>query len=346
MHLIGLGAAGSSLVEALATFERLPGEVVISDPAPESIRDKGYGFWCRTNDLNRFKPDSVWNSWSFSSMGERVTHTGHKFLYGYRSGQSIFENVASILSTHPQIHLVKEAVRQSPNADFVFDSRPVSPQRYIVNQAFYGLLIKTNAPHPFNSVQLMEDLNSDERGVNFRYLLPFDDTHLLIEHTEFTGEVPDFQSLKLRVLTWCETHIGSDYEVLKVEQANIPMGLTGSQPSLGTPIGVRGGRMRDSSGYSYYYAINDAYRIAHSLVWGVESYSLQPNYAQSWMDAKLLWLIRRRPERLPKIFLSLARRMTDDRFASFMSQNTPSDSLRAIMASPKLPFLRSVLGDF
>ncbi len=345
VHVVGLGAAGSSLIEALARFDRLPGDVFISDPNPDSMREKGYGFWCRTNELGLFKPDYTWQTWSFSSAGERVTHTGQEFRYGYRFGQSIFEDVAATISNHPQIHFVQEAVEHPPNADFVFDSRPVSTARHIVNQAFHGVFIKTCAAHPFKTIHLMEDLSSNQRGVNFRYILPFTDTQLLIEHTEFTAEMPDFNSLKSKVSRWCDTHINGSYEIIRREQANIPMGLEGVESSFGIPIGVRGGRVRDSSGYSYYYAVKDAHRIAHDLVKNGYVTAPKAKYYESWMDAKLLWLIQHKPQELPGIFLSLAREMTNDRFASFMSENTKRDSLRAIMASPKGPFLRSLLGD-
>lgn len=346
VHIIGLGASGCSLVEALARYDCLPGDVLISDPDPSVICDKGYGFWYRTSEFDLFKPDSYWDSWSFSTNSKQVVHTGTQFKYGYRSGQSIFDTVSDLVSNHSQIKLVREAVQSAPEADFIFDSRPVSPHRYVVNQAFYGMVIETSSAHQFDVVGLMEDLTSNDRGLIFRYLLPFTNTKLLIEYTEFTAETPDFLDLKSKVLQWCDQYLGSDYKVIKQEQASIPMGLEGEELSFGTPIGVRGGRVRDSSGYSYYYAIKDAYRIANELVERGNFSPNKPNNLESWMDAKLLWLIRRRPHVLPEIFFRLATQMTNDRFASFMSVNARRDSMMAIAASPKRPFLRSLMGDF
>jgi len=65
---------------------------------------------------------------------------------------------------------------------------------------------------------------------------------------------------------------------------------------------------------------------------------------EDWMDKKLLWLIKERPDLVPAVFMQLASRLKGDQFAAFMTENTLMDAFRVILSSPKGAFLRALFG--
>lgn len=344
VHIIGAGAAGLSLGRALARYPQLPGTVLISDPFPDSLKTKGFGDWFSRHEETFFEPDFIWDRWSFSSQGKGVLHRGESHRYGYTEGATVYERAMAAINAHPQITLSPDRVSEVSDSQYIFDSRPIDQTHYIIKQAFVGYVIETQVPHGFEHVQLMEDIQPIAEGCRFRYLLPYTPTKMLVEYTDFTAGSACYTELKASLDLWCDLNIPAPFSVLRVEQATIPMGLKGQVDHIGTPIGVRGGCLRDATGYSYKRCVNQGEALAQHLM-GISGGSTfkAPSW-ERWMDSRLLWLIKNRPEMTPSIFMTLASNLKSDQFAQFMANNDIKSAMRVVVNAPKVPFVRSVFG--
>lgn len=342
VHLVGGGAASLSLAIALAKYERLPGDVVITDPKASYHNDRTFGFWFRPEEARIFQPEYSLASWSFGSHQENITHYGRRYRYGVRSSQSLYDAAFEKIGAHPQIQFQRGTVLDKPKACHVFDSRPPAIENFYVTQAFSGLEIRCSKAHGVQTVGLMEAIECLDCGVRFRYLLPLDEYRLLIEHTVFSARQADLVTLHKLNCLWREENWPAS-EVIRHESASIPMGLCEPMQHFGIPIGARGGMTRPATGYGYRNMSIWAIHAARLLVEKDRAAGYRSPQIHEWMDRLFLDLIRYRPQEIPEVLLALARRLNGDRFAQFMMRGNLVDAFRTIIASPKRPFFCALM---
>jgi lycopene beta-cyclase len=110
-------------------------------------------------------------------------------------------------------------------------------------------------------------------------------------------------------------------------------------------IGGNGGAIRPSSGYAFVF-------IQRQMEQALTSYkhtgqiTFKPPHkpVDLWMDAVFLAVIRRQPALAPRLFAAIAKALTGDEMAAFMSGLATSRlRLKIIMAMPKWPFIKALL---
>ena len=345
IHIIGAGVSGLSLARCLARAERLPGDIVISDPHLDAPQSQTFCFWFDKRSERALQPERRWSEWSFSSLerGREIKHKGRRYAYGAVSGAGFRARCLEVLNAHPQVHFNSNYIAQTPDAEHVFDSRPPQLSDFRVNQSFMGLEVELDQPHQLNHVQLMHDLTYVDHGVQFRYVLPLSETRLLVEYTRFTTQITSFSLLEDANRQWLDRSVSRSYEVVRTEQAHIPMGISGDLAHFGVPIGARAGMTRDATGYGFVNIGRWAERTSSALLSRNQSSPYQTARLKSWMDNHLLKIIEQRPDVLPQLLMHLSASMSADAFAGFMTRCGPYDALRTILAAPKRPFLFSAL---
>jgi len=345
VHIVGGGVAGLSLTSELAQRGELPGAVVISDPrfGDEPPQSQTFCFWCTHEERLKLKPDQVWGEWSFSMGDEQLLHRGEQLFYAMIKGETFRERALNIARRHPQITLRNERLEEPPKARHVFDARPPPYSAMRVKQSFAGLEVKLNTPHRLTGVELMHELCCEDRGLEFRYVLPLSPQTLLVEYTRFSSEDSDLDRLESRCSEWLTERFGS-FLVERKEKAHIPMGLKGQLTHWGMPIGARAGMARDATGYAFLEIQAWAHRAASELTARNRCTLYNPPRMRAWMDHQLLTLIEQRPEIMPEVLMNLARALSPDAFARFMTSCSLNDALRMMLSAPKRPFMLTSLG--
>ena len=347
VHIIGGGLSGLSLASSLARHQVLPGPVLISEPEPERLAQKTFSFWLTEEEYGFLNPEYAQPKWQVSAQEINISRTGQKFRYGTRSGQHVLDEFQSVIASHPQIHLVNEVVNATPKAEHVFDSRPIAPSSFRMIQSFLGTEVEFQRPHQIEAVGLMNRIESTDSGIRFVYVLPLGTKRVLIEYTEFTTKLADLgalQSMNMEYL--CREFSTNPFQTIRSESAHIPMGLQSKASHLGIPIGARGGMTRDATGYGYRTIRYACEAMAYDLITNNQAKRYHPSKITQWADTVFLNLIDKRPDSIPEILLTIARRMTADQFAAFMMMRTPSDIVRILWSAPLKPFTCALLGKY
>ncbi len=341
VHIVGGGTAGLSLAAQLCKEKNLPGKIIISDPNIHNLKKKSFGFWFTEKERSFLNPDYDWSSWSFSDEQKSFTQKGIDYLYGLSTGEQFFDRVFDKISSHSKVEIREEYVVSAPMADFIFDSRPIAKEDFWIKQTFVGWMLNCEEEHNFKEPQLMSDMKADKNGLNFRYLLPLTSKQLLVEYTDFSESLERFDYLEDQVKNWCNANISGKFRIDRVESACIPMGYKEQNQHFGIPIGVRGGLARSSTGYSFRASQYWAKEISDKLIQNKPIKKYKKSLRQSWMDERLLWLVKNWPKSLPSIFLTLGEKLTGDHFARFMVKNDFLIALSVILVVPKTPFIIS-----
>ena len=347
VHIVGGGLSGLSLASSLARHQVLPGPVLISEPEPERLTQKTFSFWLTDEEHAFLKPQYTQAKWQVSTEEITISQIGQRFRYGTRSGQHVLDECQSLIACHPQIHQVKEVINEIPKAKHVFDSRPIAPSSFRMIQSFSGTEVEFQRPHQIEAVGLMNRIEATDSGIRFVYVLPLGTKRVLIEHTEFTTKLADLVALQSMNRDYLSREFSTNpFRTIRTESAHIPMGFRSKASHLGIPIGARGGMTRDATGYGYRTIRYACEAMARDLITNNQTTRYDPSLTTQWADTVFLNLIDQRPDSIPEILLTIARRMTADQFAGFMMMRTPSDVFRILWSAPLRPFTCALIGKY
>jgi len=372
--ILGGGCAGLSLARALSRF-RGDARVVIIEPRTQYTDDRTWCFW-RPRDHPHPLAHQSWQSWRLSAEGDRAGErgavlTGDRFAYQMvRSGDFYGDALAGIAKT-PRIELklgcrVNELHRQKDcwhvetdrgrlTARFIVDTRPpprAAMAQALMAQVFIGVEVHTErAVFDPVCVELMANMTATGGGMVFDYVLPFSPTHALIELTAFQDPaLASTESLnaqvEARIAQLLERRGAPHYTLGRREQGCLPMGLPHRRtqaPGL-YPAGTAAGALRPSSGYGFLRMQDWAARCARAVETTGRPIAQPADPAlRRVMDATFLSAIRRDPKRAPGFFLAMAKALSGDGFARFMTdQAAAGDWTRVIAGLPKWPLLAAL----
>ena len=347
VHIVGGGLSGLSLASSLARHQVLPGPVLISEPEPERLAQKTFSFWLTDEEHAFLNPEYAQPKWQLSAQEINISHTGQRFRYGTRSGQHVLDEFQSLIAPHAQIHQTNEVIRATPKAEHVFDSRPIAPSSFRVIQSFSGIEVEFQRPHQIEAVGLMNRIEATDSGIRFVYVLPLGTKRVLIEHTEFTTKLADLGALQSMNIDYINHEFSTNpFQTIRTESAHIPMGFQSKASHLGLPIGARGGMTRDATGYGYRTIRYACEAMAGDLITNNQATRYRPSITTLWADTMFLNLIDQRPDSVPEILLTIARRMKADQFAGFMMMRTPSDVFQILWSAPLKPFTCALIGKY
>ena len=352
--------------------------VLLLEPRTEYVHDRTWCFW---NVLPNPFEDCVshrWRTWSVAGPTGHVDRSSPGLTYDHLPADLFYDRAWEILGADPNVELrlgvrvhqleqQGELVRACTDsgefrARIALDSRPrplefhqeadVRRQCPRLLQHFHGETIRTDADVFDPDVATVMDFRvSQDRGIHFVYLLPFDARTALVEDTYFAHEPRPIEAYAEEIAGYLRTHYGVDrYEVLHAETGAIPMdtrALPARSASRILNIGVRGGAARPSTGYAFLAIQRHASLLAKRLTTWAADPSREPpepppyySPRSAWLDRVFLSHIIRRPERAPELFLSMFERVRPDALARFLFDGgSLLDDLRVMSALPVAPLV-------
>ena len=371
--VIGGGCAGLSLARSLIE-KGSQLQVLIVEHRSIYFDDRTWCFWSRDSHPLQKLEEKSWDAWQFSVLGAAPYLHRSKNDLEYRCIRSgtFYEHAQREIERCSNISL-----RLSVNVDacwcdgetvtvatdkgdfysrWVVDTRPspIVSNELRFGQYFCGAEIEAERDIFDEQVaQIMMDMQHDDHGFRFTYLLPFSKRRALIEETRFCiGVSQDQLDLDLsQAIAGRLKEVG--FFERRREKGFIPMDVTrpsASEDAFIFKAGVAAGAVRPSTGYAFSRIQNWALSCASALSEGAGplSHAADPVWIR-WIDQLFLKVIQDSRNDVPEIFSCLARGMQPDHFVRFLSDNvTVSDFVRAIRALPKKPFLTglAVLPEF
>ncbi len=176
---------------------------------------------------------------------------------------------ASVVDINP--HQVTLADGRTLVAGAVIDGR--GPRRSsslaLGYQKFVGQGVRLAAPHGLTRPIIMDATVSQEDGYRFVYVLPLDDTRLLIEDTRYSdGPALDRVGLRLAIADYARAQGWTIAQVEREENGVLPIALGGdidaywreARPQV-AEVGLRAALFQPTTGYS----LPDAARLAEAI---------------------------------------------------------------------------------
>jgi len=372
--IVGAGAAGLSFavqLSAAGLTRKL--RVLLLEPRTEYVHDRTWCFW---NVLPNPFEDCVshrWRKWSVSGPTRSVCRSSPGLTYDHLPADAFYDRALEILGADHNVELrlgvrVDRLEQQGElvtahtdsgefRARMALDSRP-RPGRSLresepgrrypgLLQHFHGETIRTDTDVFDPGVATVMDFRvSQERGIHFVYLLPFDSRTALVEDTYFAGEPRPVETYVDEIASHVRTRFGVErFEVLHSETGAIPMDARppeGSGASRIQNIGVRGGAARPSTGYAFLAIQKHASWLAGRLAgWAVDPAREPPDPGRhysprsAFLDRVFLSHLVRHPERAPELFLRMFERVPPGALARFLFDGgTVADDIRVMSALP------------
>lgn len=347
IHLLGAGCASLSLHHYLRDTQV---ECVFYGQKTTALEKPHFwGFW-KFDWLEDAASLSTkhWQEWQFADHQKLITH--HSKNHPYHA----------LKSTDWLTHCISNKMldmRPIPSTntdDLVLDSRTPHPPKNSLVQHFIGQIVKTPKPCFNPEKAMLMDFRCDQsRGIHFIYMLPFSTDTALIESTFFSKKLHADETYLNAISDYMRAVVGQpEFTVIQSEKGRIPMAeLAKHDPNL-LGIGSNGGCLRASSGYAFSFIQKQVSHLATMLANGdkIQQQNQIKNpirRADRWMDRIFLAVISHHPHQAPKLFMKMAKALTGDEFASFMSgQAGIKTYLKIISAMPKGLFLSYAFAAF
>lgn len=374
--IVGSGLAGLSLASWLVELAEEQGRpmphICLLDPRRTHENDRTWCFWDTHHHPFSHLIRRRWPCWQVRNGDAVVTQRSHASPYAMLASGDVYDFALEKIHENSRITLHRDVAIEdiddsglfvnvtgpliSLRSHAVIDTRPPDLDFFELSngfwQVFSGVEIERKN-HGFDpGVARLMDFQGCGSHVCFVYVLPMDESTLLVEWTEFlpNGEETDCFS---KLQGWLSLNELSDGRVLRSESGRLPMFAARSGPYSGRHIkaGIRGGWMRPATGYHFASCQRISRVLALQLLdayerneWLLSPIKPRPHWLD-WMDAVFLRAIHRNPASSPAWFCAIFSRTSADQMARFMNdQPQRRDALTIVSALPKLPFLRAACG--
>ena len=362
--ILGAGCAGLSLAVALGVA-RLPLSVMLLEPRSSYGRDRTWCFWDTEEHPFTAAISRRWSSWRVSSGAREVVQQSRRHRYCHIAADRFYDLAIGRIEREQHQRLCLGTTVQSVAPDGrglvaietskgrllarqVFDGRPparnANPPALL--QRFVGWHVRTaTACFQPERVDLMRFLPSPERGrTRFLYILPYAADEALVEMTYLDDPALPAPACEQDLEEWLGSQT-TGWEILYTEHGSLPMQPV--RPASGEleqvcAIGIRGGRIKASSGYAFLRIQSHSRAIAAALSQGAPVPDGRGWGVYPQMDAIFLRAATQAPESVPDLFLRMFERNRPDALVRFLGETSrPAEMLRVAWSLPKRPLLRA-----
>lgn len=371
---IGLGCANSLVVLELHSRGLLSkSKIVVIEPSQKIENDRTFCFWMSPNDhsqstihkltshnwkqvqINNERPEEMEGLHYYHIRGIDLYDYTRAILEQYETDYipQYFSNLPSQNSNYCSIELSND---EKIHADWVFDSRPTnyvtkSKNTTTISQSFIGWEIETEESGFNPEVFVMMDFSIQQSGsTQFIYVLPFSPTRALVEITRF-GNEPIPHDLATKLLNDYLERNDTTYEIKSTEAGKIIMS-SGSielpeSPERWINTGIRGGKLKPSTGYSFSRNLDFATQISEAIEQEDPSIiSVNASKRFAYYDRLLLKILSEKPQFGAKIFSQLFQRNKATRILSFLDEKTSFiQDIKLLTSLPIIPFLGQAIKD-
>ena len=283
--LVGAGLAGSLIALRLAS-KRPDLSILMVDRRPALAGDHTWSFHETdlTDEATAWMAPLVAKTWERQSIAfprrRRSLRTGYRSITSasmraaLEAAPNIFARTGDDVSVLADDH-VAFADGESVPAPLVIDARGAEAmgEHFVLAwQKFLGLIVEVEGGHGETEPTIMDATVPQLDGFRFVYLLPQDDTRILIEDTRYSdGSALDKDAMREEIHAYARakgwTVKAVDHEesgVLPIALAHDAERMWNAMPRNAVPVGMRAGLFHAITGYSLPLAVRVADMIAHA----------------------------------------------------------------------------------
>lgn len=373
--IAGGGAFGLSLLWHLMNSDSLNSKKILL--LDQCLKPDNSKTWCFWDDGSFLIQDTIYHTWKnirFQSKFAELTESLQEYRYHCVRSLDFTEKILSIASDQPNITLLESNISDFEysrlndtamvhstagtfTAPVIFQSA-LKPKDYdqqisdiSLSQHFLGWEIEVNEPlfNP-NEATLMDFEVTQEYGFAFMYILPFSETHALIEFTLFTDHILNRNQYETVLNSYLSKKYGlesQNYSIARKEFGNIPMEDRRYNTFYCKNVyncGTAGGYTKPSTGYTFRRIQKQCLKILSDLE-NDRPVRVQPvsSYRFRVYDMMLLYNLKHDHNGSLKIFHDLFSKNRFDKVFKFLDEKTSFDEELSIFTSfSPVPFLNSI----
>lgn len=356
--IIGGGSAGMTLARKLKSLR-----TAVFEPRLPTERDFSWALWALPHQLKELSPaiKGSWNKWRFIDYSGEVIHQSHQYRYTSLSSKQYLQYCEASLGD--SVNLVRQPIDrvesdckgggqlkangQTYSAKTIYDSRPPEMPNNCLRQHFFGWEIITKEPITQADIATLMDFRVDQsRGLHFIYVLPFSDSHLLVESTMISTQLEDKDWYRNAIRQWLNDQNIQVQSKLREEYGVIPMTAVPSQQDGVARIGAASGAVRLSSGYAFSSIQAQMATLSSSIAAGDRQVPRPFSRALIFMDKVFNRVLKTQPRYGVGLFMAMGETLKADAFARFMLGHAGCfDWTQVIMAMPKWPFIKAAVAE-
>ncbi len=369
--IAGGGLSGLSLALHLINSPLCDRSILIVDHESRGGNDHTWSYWSDRPMLFDDLACRTWDRLRLAGFDGELDVNLHRYRYRTIRGRDFYHHARRELSQRPNVtwlHGNVEAIEDGADAArvtidskamtgrWVFDSIPqparaANDRRYHHTKLhFKGWEIETahSAFEP-TAPTFLDFRTPQNKAIRFFYVLPFDEQHALVEYTLFSSQplLPREYEQALHTYLREVLHIG-DYGMVRQESSVIPITDRPYPRRLGRrvmSIGIRGGRLKPTTGFAFTRVQADSAAIVQSLLRCDQPFNVPEDVSRYRLyDSMLLDIMERKPERIQSIFATLFRRNSIESVLSFLDEQASlAQNVRLFARLPPAPFLQALL---
>jgi lycopene beta-cyclase len=362
--IAGAGLSGLSLAAHLAAGPWRDRKVLLVDhdrPGPAT----SWASWSARPGLLDAAVSRSFGQVRVHALGATAVRPLGRYRYRLVRREDLRRAVLDRLRGHPGFTVVPGHVERVDNGGVVIDGRPIAASWVFdsvtrpppgldvaARLAFTGWRVRAPVPVFDPGTPTLFDFRVPGPGARFGYVLPEDETHALVELTEFVprhATPPGAAEREAALAEYLRRTLGIDHpQVLGTESAVLPLLVQPPSRARGrvVAIGARAGLVKASTGYAYQRIQDDSAAIAASLGRYGHPFAVPaPPRRYRRLDALLLRVLDRDPRQLETAFARLFLANPAQRVLSFLDERSRlRDDARLIASLPPAPYLRALLG--
>lgn len=362
--IAGGGLAGLSLACHLAHSPLRGRRVLVVEREGRTRADRTWCYWSRAPGLFDRVATRTWRQLRVSAPGyDAVVELG-SYAYHMLRGLDFYEFAQHTLARTPHMTWLRgevQAIESSATGarvtvdgrDFhgrwVFDSRPPAPAAAPLHMRFRGWEVAAPGPAFDPGVATFLDFRTAHReDVRFFYVLPLDARRALVEYTAFTRARLGRAEAEAALREYLARAWGvRDYDVTREEAGSLPLLAEAPARQLGPrvmAIGVRGGRLKPTTGFAFERIQADSAAIVRSLLANGRPWDGPATPARfGYYDRLMLGVMAGHGAEIAAIFGALFRRNPAERVLAFLDEQTaPLQEAALIATLPPRRFLEQV----
>lgn len=372
--LAGGGLAGLSLACRLAETPAFDGRsILIVEQDAKERNDRTFSFWSNAPGPFDAAISYSWDRLRVASPDGAQDLDLGEYRYHTMRGLDFYLHARRRLAQHANVAFLRghvERIVDGPDAATVqvdgrtitatwaFDSRPprltdqAEDERHThLKLHFRGWEIETLSDVFDPTVATFMDFRTPQDGaVRFFYVLPFAGNRALVEYTLFTGTRLTHREAEQAMATYMQTVWSSaDFSIVAEEGGCLPITDAPFARRLGQrvlAIGVRGGRIKPSTGYAFSRVQADSDATLRSLLTHGHPFDLPAGPGPyGLMDTVMLRVMCDHGEAIAPAFAALFSRNPMKRVLRFLDEQASPLEILQVMASLPAPlFAGTALG--
>jgi|YelNatPaOPRAMG01_1025707.scaffolds.fasta_scaffold08645_8 lycopene beta-cyclase len=369
--ILGGGASGLSLALALTQSSLGTGNILLVEKDSKDRNDRTWSYWTSQDSFLDNICYKVWHTLRITSDQVDFKIPFQPYRYQMIRGIDFYHYMHQELRRFPNFKYLNGMVNgwqdgeesaqvwvdgEVIHASWVFDSRlnpadiqPDSSKYHYLKQHFTGWEIETEAPVFDPDVATLFDLRTNQSsGLTFFYILPFSDTHALVEYTLFSTELLPSEEYDHALQDYIANRLGvNQYQIKAVESGVIPMTDHPFPRQLGKrvlSIGTRGGRVKPTTGYAFSRIQRDTQAIVSSLERMKHPFAIPADSKRHrFYDSLMLEIFAYPDNPLKQIMTSMFIHNPVQRVFRFLDEQTCIwEDLTLLASLPSMPFLKAL----